>query len=198
MGPSGPAYFFVNGSNQPPTQAKETMKAADIDTVSKLIRPAVDGQGYELVDLVFRRELSGNVLRLFIDRLPGQGFVSHEDCTKVSREVSALLDVHDVLPGAYNLEVSSPGVERPLKNSEHFQRFCGQRAKVRLRMDAKQTWKGLPPPKGDAAPQRNFVGAIESVVESGTGAVVKFKDDTAGEVTLFVSEIEKANLIYPY
>ena len=100
--------------------------------------------------------------------------------------------------GTQALKCPYCGTVYKLKNGEHFQRFCGQRAKVRLRMDAKQTWKGLPPPKGDAAPQRNFVGAIESVVESGTGAVVKFKDDTAGEVTLFVSEIEKANLIYPY
>ena len=113
----------------PPFFLKEAMKPVDLKALTKLIEPAVDGQGYELVDLEWTRGLSGWVLRVTIDRLPGQGHVSHQDCVAVSREASALLDVHDVLPGAYSLEVSSPGVDRPLKKGRDFARFIGKKAK---------------------------------------------------------------------
>lgn len=170
------------------------MKAVDLHALEDLLRPAVDAQGYELVSVFWGREQAGNVFRLTIDRLPGQGYVSHEDCVRVSREVSALLDVHDVLPAAYSLEVSSPGVDRPLRRSADFVRFIGERAKVRLRPSAPQTEKGLPPPKPGVAPQRNFIGKIESVTGEGTSAVVRLHDESTGPVDLHLAEIEKANL----
>src|SRR5688500_13099046 len=106
----------------------------DLHKLEALVRPAVEGQGYELVEIEWKREQVGWVFRLFIDKRPGEGYVSHEDCVNVSREVSALLDVHDALPTAhYSLEVSSPGVNRPLKRSADFNRFVGKRVKVRLR-----------------------------------------------------------------
>ncbi|HHL34097.1 MAG TPA: ribosome maturation factor RimP [Desulfobulbaceae bacterium] len=84
----------------------------------------------ELVDIEFRREGHGWVLRLFIDR---SGGVTLEDCTKVSREVSSYLEVEDPIEHAYHLEVSSPGLERPLKKERDFIRFSGRMARVKLR-----------------------------------------------------------------
>ena len=166
------------------------MKPVDPKALEDLLRPAVDAQGYELVSTAWGREPGGMILRLIIDRLPGQGYISHEDCVRVSREASALLDVNEVLPADYSLEVSSPGIERPLKRSADFARFVGQRAKVRTRPGATQTEKGLPPPKPGIAPQRNFVGLIEGVEND----VLRLTDETTGPVSIYVSEIEKANL----
>ena len=86
--------------------------------------------GLELFDIQFRREGHGWVLRLFIDREEG---VSLEDCSLVSREISDYLDVEDVIEQSYFLEVSSPGLERPLRSLEDFKRFCGQKARIKLR-----------------------------------------------------------------
>ena len=83
--------------------------------------------GLELFDIQFRREGHGWVLRLFIDREEG---VSLEDCSLVSREISDYLDVEDVIEQSYFLEVSSPGLERPLRSLEDFKRFCGQKARI--------------------------------------------------------------------
>ncbi len=170
------------------------MKPIDLKALEDLLRPAVDAQGYELVSVAWVREQVGTVFRLIIDRLPGQGYVSHEDCVRVSREVSALLDVNEVLPGDYSLEVSSPGIDRPLKRSADFARFVGERAKVRLRPSAPQTEKGLPAPKPGVAPQRNFVGKIESVAGPAGGEVLRLADESSGPVELHLAEIEKANL----
>jgi ribosome maturation factor RimP len=168
------------------------MKPIDLNALTELVRPAVEAAGYELVDIEWRREQVGWVFRLFIDRRPGQGYVSHEDCANVSREVSVLLDVHDILPANYHLEVSSPGVNRPLKRPADFARFVGQRAKVRLRGEAARPWPG-PAPAGEApVPRRNFQGKIKDV----SGNVVRLQVDDAGDVELAVEEMEKANLVY--
>ena len=86
--------------------------------------------GLELVDVQFHREGHGWVLRLFIDR---EGGVSLDHCSKVSREISAYLDVEDVIEQPYHLEVSSPGLDRPLRDFGDFKRFCGNNARVKLR-----------------------------------------------------------------
>ncbi len=166
------------------------MKPVDLKALEDLLRPAVDAQGYELVSTAWGREPGGMVFRLIIDRLPGQGYISHDDCVRVSREASALLDVNEVLPAGYNLEVSSPGIERPLKRAADFTRFIGQRAKVRTRPGAVQTEKGLAPPKPGIAPQRNFVGNIDAVENE----VLRLTDETTGAVSIYINEIEKANL----
>jgi ribosome maturation factor RimP len=90
--------------------------------------------GLEIFEIQFRREAGGMVLRVQIDR-PGPGAtpedsVSVEDCAKVSRDLSAVLDVEDVVPVAYILEVSSPGLDRPLRGAADYQRFTGRWAKV--------------------------------------------------------------------
>jgi ribosome maturation factor RimP len=86
--------------------------------------------GYELADLEFRLGGNGGLVRVFIDKPEG---IDLDDCEKVSQAVSALLDVEDPVPGKYNLEVSSPGLDRKLTKVEHFQRFMGEVVKVQMR-----------------------------------------------------------------
>jgi len=91
-------------------------------------------RGLEVWDIVTRRETSGQVIRIFIDR-PGpaatpEESVSIEDCAEVSREIGVILDVEDPVPFAYTLEVSSPGLDRPLRGLEDYRRFAGRLAKV--------------------------------------------------------------------
>ena len=100
------------------------------DELTGMIEPTVERLGYELTDLEVRVGARNGLLRLFIDKPDG---ISLEDCEKVSHAVSAMLDVEDPLPGQYNLEVSSPGLDRKLKKVEHFQRFTGEIVKVSMR-----------------------------------------------------------------
>lgn len=95
------------------------------ETLLKLLEPAIEALGYELVELEFPPHL----LRIYIDR---EGGITVDDCEVVSRQVSAVLDVEDPIPGAYTLEVSSPGLDRPLRKEADFIRFAGERAKVEL------------------------------------------------------------------
>ncbi len=98
--------------------------------LSKLLEPTIEGLGYELSDLEVRLAGKGGFVRLIIDHPEGIGL---EDCEAVSRAVSALLDVEDPIPGNYNLEVSSPGLDRKLTKHAHFQRFTGETVKVQTR-----------------------------------------------------------------
>ena len=104
--------------------------------------------GLEIFDVQFRREAPGMVLRIRIDR-PGsrataEDSVTVDECAKVSRDLSAIFDVDDVVPGAYTLEVSSPGLDRPLTRAEDYQRFAGRRAKLVMRekIDGQGYFKG--------------------------------------------------------
>ena len=101
------------------------------DELAKLLEPTVERLGYELVDLEVRLGGKGGLVRVFIDKSEG---IDLEDCETVSRAVSALLDVEDPVPGNYNLEVSSPGLDRKLTKVEHFQRFAGETVKVQMRL----------------------------------------------------------------
>jgi ribosome maturation factor RimP len=104
------------------------------DRLIELVEPVCRASGYELVDLRHVLEQGGWVVRVFIDRDPpgGPDPISFEDCERVSRELSALFDVEDPIPNAYRLEVSSPGVDRPLRTAEHFRRQIGNQAKLTL------------------------------------------------------------------
>jgi ribosome maturation factor RimP len=106
----------------------------NLDTVRALAARAAASYGLEIFDVQFRREAAGLVLRVQIDR-PGPAAtaddsVSVDDCARVSRDLSAMLDVDDVVPTAYTLEVSSPGLDRPLRGADDYRRFTGRRAKV--------------------------------------------------------------------
>ena len=94
-----------------------------------LVEPLLSGLGYELVDLECSGSRGSSLVRIFIDRAAGVGI---EDCELISREVSALLDVHDPVPTAYRLEVSTPGFDRVLRTPAHFARFLGAQLEVEL------------------------------------------------------------------
>jgi ribosome maturation factor RimP len=119
-----------------------------VEQVRALAARIAAGYGLEIFDVQFRREASGMVLRVQIDR-PGPGAtaqdsVSVEDCAHVSRELSAVLDVEETVPTAYTLEVSSPGLDRPLRGAADYQRFAGRRAKLVMReaVDGQTFFKG--------------------------------------------------------
>jgi ribosome maturation factor RimP len=105
-----------------------------LDQLRVIAERVAASRGLEIWDIQSRRETSGHVVRVFIDR-PGpaatpEESVSIEDCEQVNREMSTILDVEDPLPFAYTLEVSSPGLNRPLRNAADYQRFAGRLAKV--------------------------------------------------------------------
>jgi ribosome maturation factor RimP len=105
----------------------ETLTGRVADLIEGLVGPILTEMGLELVEVQFRREQIGWVLRLIIYRPTG---VTVEDCVSVSREVSNLLDVEDLIDQPYHLEVSSPGLDRPLKTARDFARHQGQKIKV--------------------------------------------------------------------
>ena len=111
------------------------------DELAKLLEPTIVRLGYELWNLELKVGGKHGVLRLFIDKADGVGL---DDCEKVSLAVSALLDVEDPLPGHYDLEVSSPGLDRKLTKVEHFQRFTGEILKVQMRfpIEGRRRYRG--------------------------------------------------------
>ena len=125
------------------------MPPADIVARVRAIAGRVAGTyGLEIFDVQFSRESGGMVLRVQIDR-PGpaataEDSVSVEDCAHVSRELSAILDVEDIVATAYILEVSSPGLDRPLRQADDYRRFSGRRAKLVMReaVDGQTHFKG--------------------------------------------------------
>ena len=145
------------------------------DKVVALINPSINDLGYELVGVEYVASGKHSILRLYIDSEEGIGV---DDCEVVSRQVSAIMDVEDPISGQYNLEVSSPGIERPLFNIAHYQRFLGH--DVRLR-----TFRPI-----DG--RRNFTGAIGSVSEDSNSLELVTE---LGPVTLEIDLIEKANLV---
>ncbi|NLC60864.1 MAG: ribosome maturation factor RimP [Gammaproteobacteria bacterium] len=110
-------------------------------TITDLLAPTVEAMGLELLGVEYLPMPGGSLLRLYIDRpgtahgseVEGEG-VSVDDCEAVSREVSAQLDVEDPISGNYTLEVSSPGLDRPLFTPAHFERFVGESAKIGLKL----------------------------------------------------------------
>ncbi|RTZ72545.1 MAG: ribosome maturation factor RimP [Gammaproteobacteria bacterium] len=98
--------------------------------IEELVRGVVEAMGYELVGVQYLTgQPGGNVLRVYIDK---EGGVQLDDCTAVSHQLSGVLDVEDPIPGNYNLEISSPGLDRPLFEPAHYQRYIGQQVNIRL------------------------------------------------------------------
>lgn len=142
------------------------------EQVEALALPVLEELGLELVEVQYRREQSGWVLRLIIDKQEG---VSLDDCAAVSREISQLLDIDDFIEQAYNLEVSSPGLNRPLKSMADFQRFSGRKAKI----------KTMAPIDGEHV----FIGRIQQATEEIITLEVGRK-----EITIPFGQISKAKL----
>jgi len=124
-----------------PPGKREKELAAKIET---LIDPVLSRLGYELVLLQYQRDRGGHVLRLFIDKIDGSG-VQLDDCAEVSREVGTLLEVEDPLADRYHLEVSSPGLNRPLVKEKDFVKHVGQRVKVLTHeaIEGRKTFTGI-------------------------------------------------------
>lgn len=142
------------------------------EKIKNLVEIPLLKKGVEIVDLEWRRERSGWVLRIYIDK---PGGVTIGDCAKVSEFVGKILDKEDLIHHPYNLEISSPGIERPLKTKEHFERFRGERVKIVL--------------KNPLSGRRNFVG-INLGIE---GDLLRLEAE--GKIwEIPFSEIKKANL----
>jgi ribosome maturation factor RimP len=149
----------------------------DLQELWLLAEPYVRDAGFDVVEVQSGREPTGWVLRVFIDKPEGgEGAVSHLDCERVSRDLSAALDVADCIPHAYQLEVSSPGLDRPLRREKDFARFVGQSARVRL-------VEGV---EG----RRNFSGTIRGAHDG----VLEIECDGRSH-QLPIDDIAKANLV---
>ena len=155
---------------------KQTVEAR----AQQLLEPIVAGEGLELLEVEFVREREGWVLRLFIDK-PG-GRVGLDECTQVSRAVDPALDVEDFIPHEYSLEVSSPGVNRPLKKPVHFERVRGQKVKVK-------TFGPFGEP-----PRKNFTGTLTEVAADAIAVDV----EGAGNFRISFKDIAKANLEFEF
>lgn len=146
------------------------------DKIEVLTQPVIEDMGYELVGIEYVASGKHSILRVYIDSDQGIGI---NDCESVSHQLSSILDVENPITTQYNLEVSSPGVERPLFNIKHYQRFLGHDIKLRL----------LRPING----QRKFNGAIGSVSEVNNSIELM---TSTGSQKLDIDLIKKANLIY--
>ncbi|CAB9540372.1 Bacterial ribosome SSU maturation protein RimP [uncultured Gammaproteobacteria bacterium] len=145
------------------------------DKIEVLIQPVIEDMGYELVGIEYVASGKHSILRVYIDSEQGIGL---SDCETVSRQLSSIFDVEDPITMPYNLEVSSPGIERPLFHIKHYQRFLGNDITLRL----------LRPIKG----QRKFKGVIGSVSENNNS--IELMTNT-GSHKLDIDLIEKANLV---
>jgi ribosome maturation factor RimP len=110
-------------------------KGVERDRVRRLIQGAVESQGYELVDVEFKGAGKSSLLRIFIDKEAG---ISHRDCELVSEQVGTVLDVEDLIPSSYTLEVSSPGLDRKLVKESDYTRFEGKLARIQTRIPLNQ------------------------------------------------------------
>lgn len=145
------------------------------DKLTELLRPSVDGLGYELVGIEHLPMGKHTVLRIYIDSPDG---ITVSDCSSVSHQVSGVLEVEEPIKGAFTLEVSSPGIDRPLFNFEQFEQFVGSKVKLKLyhAVDGK----------------RKIIGMIESI----EGDDINIKEaDSDNVFQLQIDDIDKANII---
>jgi len=143
-----------------------------VDSLTALLEPVVEGLGYELVGVEYHPNGRRGLLRVYIDHAEGIGV---DDCARVSHQVSGVLDVEDPLPGEYLLEISSPGLDRPVFKPADFQRFAGERVRLRLRglVDGRRKYRG------------RLLGLRGETV---------LIEEAGAEVAVPLSEIDRANL----
>lgn len=141
-----------------------------VDRVRELIEPLVTAQGLEVVDV----EHGPGLLRIYLDRVETGG-IDLDTITRASEQISDLLDVHDPVPGRYTLEVSSPGLERPLKTPAQFQRFVGTVVNVKV--------------KSSVEGERRFTGPLSAADD---------RTVTVAGRTLAYDDIEKARTVFEW
>jgi|HigsolmetaAR202D_1030399.scaffolds.fasta_scaffold01980_8 Uncharacterized protein conserved in bacteria len=142
------------------------------EVLNTLLEPVVTAMGYELVGIEFRANPRNSLLRIYIDKPEG---VSVDDCALVSHQVSGVLDVEDPIPGRYTLEVSSPGLDRPIFKASDYDRFAGERIRVRL--------------QGLYEGRRRVLGVLRGL--RGDSVVI---EENGVEIEVPLGQIEKANL----
>lgn len=147
-----------------------------IDEVSQLVGPVIEDMGYELVDVEYVTNYGRWVLRLYVDK---EGGITLDDCAQASREVGDLIDVKEIIDHEYVLEVSSPGLNRPLKKEKDYLRALGKKIRVRM----------ISPVEG----RRNFTGTLKTFQEGTLGLEMEGR-----LVTLAWQEVERANLVYEF
>lgn len=145
-----------------------------IAQLTEMFEPTVTALGLELWGIELLQQGKYSLLRIYIEREAG---VAIEDCEQVSRQVSAILDVEDPIAGEYTLEVSSPGMERPLFTVGQFEQFAGSEVKLKLRNQVKG--------------RRNFKGTIVKVAGGNISLQVDGED-----YDLPHADVEKANIVY--
>jgi ribosome maturation factor RimP len=155
----------------------DVSKKAVTENVREMTVPLAAGLGLELVDVELVTERSQTVLRVLIDREAG---VRLEDCEQLNRLLGDELDRVDPIPYSYSLEVSSAGLERPLKKESDFTRFAGKRVKIKLFS-----------PLND---KKNFNGILSGFEEG----QILLQDESTGIVRIPFSQVVKANLVYEF
>jgi ribosome maturation factor RimP len=143
-----------------------------VDRVSAIADPILSNEGMELVEIEYRRESKGWVLRLYIDK---EGGVTLDDCTRISQEVGRSLDVEDFISTPYTLEVSSPGLARPLKKEKDFMKYRNHMIKV----------KTIDPIEN----RRQFKGKLLGITENRIEIAMD-----GGVFQILLSNVAKANL----
>jgi ribosome maturation factor RimP len=166
--------------------------ALDVERVREIANRVASSQGLEVIDIEFLGGGKARMLRVFLDK-PGQdplAGVTHEDCASFSREFGTILDVEDVMPSSYTLEVSSPGLDRKLVKAADFARFTGSRMKLMTRQPVNNN--------------RHFEGRLESFQDGRLTldlSVASHKSrkkmgDAAGKkIEIEFANVEKANLV---
>ena len=139
----------------------------------ELLGPVVTALGYEMLGIEYFRQKDGSMLRLYIDNDDG---ITIDDCTRVNHQVIGVLDVHDPIKEKYFLEISSPGLDRPLFTLEQFQRFIGEKVKMKLREKVEE--------------RRKIKGVIKAVEE--TAVVVS---DDGVDYLIPADAIDSAHLV---
>jgi ribosome maturation factor RimP len=156
-----------------------------IEQLEVLVQPILDDLGLELVDLVYQRENRGWVLRFFLDT---EGGITLDQCAEASREISAILDVEEVIGTAYTLEVSSPGLDRPLKKPADFERFSGQQAKLKTVVAIDPDQRGRK--------RKTFIGRLDGLEDD--KVLLTLNEKQAAQVAIPLDQIDSAHLEYQF
>ena len=167
----GSAFFFLML-----TMHEKPSPVVDIARVRAVIEPVARAHGADVVSVELKNE-SGWVLRVYVEKIGTEG-ADLDLCASISRDVSPALDVADLIPQRYNLEVSSPGLERPLHGEKDFVRFAGRKAKIKLTHASSST-------------QKVFVGEIGAI----TGGKLVVKEGSR-EHLVPIADIDKARLVF--
>jgi ribosome maturation factor RimP len=154
---------------------------SEVDRVLKLAEPIADEFGLEVLDVELRGQAPRRLLRVILDSsTPGRA-VTLDDCATVSRRLGDVLDANEALSGSYLLEVSSPGINRPLRTLDHFRRVVGERVRVRFRV-----------PCGDV---RGLVARLAAVDDEGR---LVLESESGSVIEASVDNVEKANLEFSF